>query len=72
MNSLKRIEIYYFPIEKAKKTSKAGQDAQKQSNAIRKLFLGSGKRKTFFALQLEDKKVDFQVHRSSLCKAVRK
>lgn len=70
---LKKIEIFYFPTGKFQESFKDGKNARKQSNKIRKLFLVSEEgKKTIFASTLEDKKVEFHVHKSTLCKVIKK
>ena len=70
---LKKIEIFYFPTGKFQESFKDGKNSQKQSNKIRKSFLVSEKgEKTTFASELEDKKVEFHVHKSTLCKVIKK
>ena len=70
---LKKIEIFYFPTGKFQESFKGGKNAPKQSNKIRKLFLVSEKgKRTFFASELEDKKVEFHVHKSALYKVIKK
>lgn len=73
LGCLKKIEIFYFPTGKFQESFKDGKNAQKQSNKIRKLFLVSEEgKKTIFASTLEDKKVEFHVHKSTLCKVIKK
>lgn len=73
LECLKKIEIFYFPTGKFQESFKDGKNAQKQSNKIRKLFLVSEEdKKTIFASTLEDKKVEFHVHKSTLCKVIKK
>lgn len=73
LGCLKKIEIFYFPTGKFQESFKDGKNAQKQSNKIRKLFLVSETgEKTIFASELEGKKVEFHVHKSTLCKVIEK
>lgn len=73
LGCLKKIEIFYFPTGKFQESFKDGKNAQKQSNKIRKSFLVSEKgEKTTFASELEDKKVEFHVHKSALYKVIKK
>ena len=73
LGCLKKIEIFYFPTGKFQESFKDGKNARKQSNKIRKLFLVSETgEKTIFASTLEDKKVEFHVHKSTLCKVIKK
>ena len=73
LGCLKKIEIFYFPTGKFQESFKDGKNARKQSNKIRKLFLVSEEgKKTIFASTLEDKKVEFHVHKSTLCKVIKK
>lgn len=73
LECLKKIEIFYFPTGKFQESFKDGKNAQKQSNKIRKLFLVSETgEKTIFASELEGKKVEFHVHKSTLCKVIKK
>lgn len=73
LECLKKIEIFYFPTGKFQESFKGGNNAQKQSNKIRKSFLVSEKgEKTTFASELEDKKVEFHVHKSALYKVIKK
>ena len=73
LGCLKKIEIFYFPTGKFQESFKDGKNAQKQSNKIRKLFLVSEEgKKTIFASTLEDKKVEFHVHKSALYKVIKK
>ena len=73
LGCLKKIEIFYFPTGKFQESSKDGKNARKQSNKIRKLFLVSEEgKKTIFASTLEDKKIEFHVHKSTLCKVIKK
>ena len=73
LECLKKIEIFYFPTGKFQESFKDGKNAQKQSNKIRKLFLVSEEgEKTTFASTLEDKKVEFHVHKSALYKVIKK
>lgn len=73
LECLKKIEIFYFPTGKFQESFKDGKNARKQSNKIRKLFLVSEEgKKTILASTLEDKKVEFHVHKSTLCKVIKK
>lgn len=73
LGCLKKIEIFYFPTGKFQESFKDGKNARKQSNKIRKLFLVSEEgEKTTFASTLEDKKVEFHVHKSALYKVIKK
>lgn len=73
LGCLKKIEIFYFPTGKFQESFKDGKNARKQSNKIRKLFLVSETgEKTIFASTLEDKKVEFHVHKSALYKVIKK
>lgn len=73
LGCLKKIEIFYFPTGKFQESFKDGKNAWKQSNKIRKSFLVSETgEKTIFASELEGKKVEFHVHKSTLCKVIKK